>query len=154
MDDEKLKALRAAAEKATPGWRRVGHVEDFHVFIECSDAWAPELGRVLLRMNTNFPYVDDAAYIAQVDPTTILALLDSHAKALGRAESAELGCEIAYRREPTQAEGDAHEHGAPAHRTGECFVPMGGWTGRRCRVCRLWTWGGPTACARCAEADP
>jgi hypothetical protein len=29
---------------------------------------------------------------------------------LDRAESAELGCEIAYRREPTQAEGDAHEY--------------------------------------------
>lgn len=61
-----------------------------------------------------------------------------------RAESAELGCEIAYRREPTQAEGDAHADGAD-----ECFVAMGGWTGRRCRACGRWVWGGPTACDRC-----
>lgn len=70
-----------------------------------------------------------------------------------RAESAELGCDIAYRREPTQAEGDAHEGATHADGRrfpdGECFVPMGGWTGRRCRVCRRWTWGGPTACAVC-----
>jgi 8-oxo-dGTP diphosphatase len=32
------------------------------------------------------------------------------AAGVARAESAELGCEIAYRREPTQAEGDAHEY--------------------------------------------
>jgi hypothetical protein len=67
-----------------------------------------------------------------------------------RAESAEKGCEIAYQREPTQAEGDAHEGGPPSERDGECFVPMGGWTGRRCRACARWTWGGPTICARCA----
>lgn len=67
-----------------------------------------------------------------------------------RAESAELGCAIAYLREPTQAEGDAHEAGEPAHSKGECYVAMGGWTGRRCRVCRRWVWGGPTACVGCA----
>src|SRR5678810_1074005 len=79
-------------------------------------------------------------------------------KAWARAEAAELGCEIAYRREPTQAEGDAFEHQhdqsmGPSHPSGECFVPMGGWTGRRCRVCQRWTWGGPTACASCVTTD-
>jgi hypothetical protein len=64
-----------------------------------------------------------------------------------RAESAELGCAIAYKREPTQAEGDAHDGNMGVR--GECFVAMGGWTGRRCRVCRRWVWGGPTACAGC-----
>lgn len=63
-----------------------------------------------------------------------------------KLESAELGCRIAYRREPTQAEGDAHEAGEPAHAKGQCFVPMGGWTGRRCRICNRWVWGGPTVC--------
>jgi DNA primase large subunit len=87
--------------------------------------------------------------------------LSGESEAVRRAEAAELGCEIAYRREPTQAEGDAHEdnghdcddedcqrcaHLAPLGiKSGECFVPMGGWTGRRCRRCRRWAWGGPTA---------
>ena len=96
--------------------------------------------------------------------------LSGEADAVRRAESAELGCEIAYRREPTQAEGDAHEadHGCDccdddcqrcAHlspqgiKSGECFVAMGGWTGRRCRVCRRWVWGGPTACVACVAAE-
>lgn len=65
-----------------------------------------------------------------------------------QVESAELGCEIAYRREPTQAEGDAHADGAD-----ECFVAMGGWTGRRCRACCRWVWGGPTACDRCVGRE-
>lgn len=67
---------------------------------------------------------------------------------LDRAESAEHGCEIAYRREPTQAEGDAHADGAS-----ECFVAMGGWTGRRCRACGRWVWGGPTACEGCVRRE-
>lgn len=84
--------------------------------------------------------------------------LSSESEAVRRAESAELGCEIAYRREPTQAEGDAHEYEqhesmGPVHGAGECFVPMGGWTGRRCRRCRRWAWGGPTACEACAAFE-
>lgn len=74
--------------------------------------------------------------------------LSGEADAVRRAESAELGCEIAYRREPTQAEGDAHADGDD-----ECFVSMGGWTGRRCRHCRRWAWGGPTACEACAAFE-
>lgn len=76
-------------------------------------------------------------------------------EAVRRAESAELGCDIAYRREPTQEEGDAHEdkqhQSRPDLPTGECFVAMGGWTGRRCRHCARWVWGGPTACVVCVE---
>ena len=74
-----------------------------------------------------------------------------------RAEAAELGCEIAYRREPTQAEGDAHEYrhdqsmGA-SECIGECHVPMGNHHGHRCR-CGLWVWGGPTVCVKCVAAD-
>ena len=74
--------------------------------------------------------------------------LSGEADAVRRAESAEMGCEIAYRREPTQAEGDAAE-ASDAARNGECFVAMGGWTGRRCRACDRWVWGGPTACEGC-----
>lgn len=86
------------------------------------------------------------------------AALAGEADAVRRAESSELGCEIAYRREPTQAEGDAHEHrheqsmGA-SYPSGECFVPMGGWTGRRCRICSRWVWGGPTACVACVRVE-
>jgi hypothetical protein len=84
------------------------------------------------------------------------ARADGESEAVRRAESAELGCDIAYRREPTQEEGDAHEDKqhqsmGPDLPTGECFVAMGGWTGRRCRHCARWVWGGPTACAVCVE---
>ena len=80
------------------------------------------------------------------------------AEATQRAESAELGCDIAYKREPTQAEGDAHEYEqhesmGPVRKTGECFVSMGGWTGNRCRLCSRWVWGGPTACERCVARE-
>lgn len=70
-------------------------------------------------------------------------------EALFRAESAELGCEIAYRREPTQAEGDAHEW---PRGEGECHVPMGNHHGHRC-LCGIWVWGGPTVCRRCVDAE-
>jgi len=69
-------------------------------------------------------------------------------EALDGAESAEFGCEIAYKREPTQEEADANANGAD-----ECFIPMGGWTARRCRHCRIWVFGGPTACVRCVERN-
>jgi len=65
-----------------------------------------------------------------------------------RAESAEMGCAIAYRREPTEAEAEAFADGAD-----ETFVPMGGWTARRCRFCSRWVFGGPTACVRCVERE-
>lgn len=70
-------------------------------------------------------------------------------------DSLRLGCEIAYRREPTQAEGDAHEYrhdqsmGA-SYGASECFVPMGGHHGWRCK-CGVWVWGGPTVCQRCVD---
>ena len=72
-------------------------------------------------------------------------------------DSLRLGCEIAYRREPTQEEGDAYEHhhdqsmGA-SHGSGECFVPMGSHHGWKCK-CGTWVWGGPTVCQRCVDAD-
>lgn len=59
-------------------------------------------------------------------------------------------------REPTQAEGDAHEYrndqgmGA-SYGAGESFVPMGSHHGWRCR-CGTWVWGGPTVCQRCVDA--
>lgn len=85
---------------------------------------------------------------------TALRELDA---ALSRAEPAELGCEIAYRREPTQAEGDAHEYrheqsmGA-SEAIRECHVPMGNHHGHRC-LCGRWVWGGPTVCQRCVDAE-
>ena len=79
------------------------------------------------------------------------------AAAVRRAESAEIGCEIAYRREPAQAEGDAHEYrhdqsmGASEY-IRECHVPMGNHHGHRC-LCGRWVWGGPTVCQRCVDAE-
>jgi hypothetical protein len=72
-------------------------------------------------------------------------------------DSLRLGCEIAYRREPTQAEGDAHEYrhdqsmGA-SECIRECHVPMGNHHGHRC-PCGRWVWGGPTVCQRCVGAE-
>jgi len=83
--------------------------------------------------------------------------LSGEADAVRRAESAELGCEIAYKREPTQAEGDAHEYrhdqslGA-SECIRECHVPMGNHHGHRC-LCGRWVWGGPTVCQRCVDAE-
>lgn len=72
-------------------------------------------------------------------------------------DSLRLGCEIAYKREPTQEEGDAFERihdqsMGVSHRSGECFVPMGSHSGRKCK-CGTWVWGGPTVCRRCIDAD-
>lgn len=82
--------------------------------------------------------------------TAIDSLIRIREELLQRVEAAELGCDIAYKREPTQSEGDAHEWmGAK----GTCFVTMGGWTGNRCRVCSKWVWGGPTACNACIAQE-
>lgn len=58
-------------------------------------------------------------------------------------------------REPTPFEGDRWEHVTHADGytapPGECFVPRGGWTGRRCRRYSRWTWGGPTVCKECID---
>ena len=56
---------------------------------------------------------------------------------------------LRYEREPSQAEGDAAEGGPPNNVAGECWIAP--WTGRRCRHCSRWVWGGPTACVGCAE---
>lgn len=66
-------------------------------------------------------------------------------------DSLRLGCEIAYRREPTQAEGDANACGSD-YGADECFVPMGGHHGWKCK-CGTWVFGGPTVCHRCVDAD-
>lgn len=60
------------------------------------------------------------------------------------------------RREPTadeadQCEGKSQDPDSPSLSEGECFVPLGGWTGRRCVDCRKWTFGGPTRCLLCAS---
>jgi hypothetical protein len=90
--------------------------------------------------------LDEAVSMMPVMPAQeALTLLEEHVHSLRMA------VEIAQEREPTQAEGDAHEWRQPSHAKGECFVPAGGWTGRRCRACNRWVWGGPTACVGCAE---
>jgi hypothetical protein len=56
-------------------------------------------------------------------------------------------------REPTQAEGDAHEYlhdqsMGPSYGAGECFVPMGNHHGWRCK-CGVWVWGSKIVCQQC-----
>ena len=65
---------------------------------------------------------------------------------------------VTCEREPTKREGDALErkHNGGEGRiypASECFVANGGWTGRRCRRCTRWVWGGPTACERCVAEE-
>ncbi len=60
----RVEALLDAEASMTPGPWRAGSFETFNIFVPCDDALAPELGRVLLRMNVHFPFVDDAAGIA------------------------------------------------------------------------------------------
>ena len=84
-------------------------------------------------------------------PADILALV-AEVRQLRQALS--ITCE----REPTKREGDAYEDKqdvsmGPSYPTGECFVARGGWTGRRCRRCTEWVWGGPTACLRCVAEE-
>lgn len=89
---------------------------------------------------------------AQRTEEQLNAALSGEADAVRRAESAELGCEIAYRREPTQAEGDAHCLDRSSTAIQECHVPMGNHHGHRCS-CGRWVWGGPTICQRCVDAS-
>jgi hypothetical protein len=84
-------------------------------------------------------------------PADVLALI-AEVRQLQQALS--ITCE----REPTKREGDAYEikhevSMGPSYPTGECFVARGGWTGRRCRRCTRWVWGGPTACERCVAEE-
>lgn len=65
-------------KRATPGPWRQGNVETYHVFCPYADALAPELGRVLLRMNTHFEHEADTAFIAAArtrEPLLAKALL-------------------------------------------------------------------------------
>lgn len=56
----------AITNARTPGEWRQGAVEKYNVFCSADDpdVLAPGLGRVLLGMNTHFPYEADAAFIA------------------------------------------------------------------------------------------
>lgn len=126
-----------------------GHVPICSTF--CLQAW-PRVSALLADRDEWRQQHENALASWQADLRALDAAkndaLSGEADAVRRAESAEQGCEIAYRREPTQAEGDAHADGAD-----ECFVTMGGWTGHRCRACGRWVWGGPTACDRCVGRE-
>ena len=95
----------------------------------------------------------DMASEAQADALSDASKARSEASdAMARAESAELGCEIAYRREPTPAEGEAYAHQMCEGAIVEAHVPMGNWHGHRC-TCGKWVWGGGTVCQRCVDAQ-
>jgi hypothetical protein len=84
---------------------------------------------------------------AVVSDEQISRVRDAMEDVIRIVDSLRLGCEIAYRREPTQAEGEAHGHGE-----GECFVAMGGHHGHKCK-CGAWVWGGPKVCQRCINRE-
>lgn len=156
-----IEVLREALDQAT---RMLG-------LIETDADLAAQIHRVLHRCETNVlpalaseleaadavndrirTILDEAVSMMPVMPAQeALTLLEEHVHSLRMA------VEIAQRREPTQAEGDAHEWRKPSGAPDdggdgppdECYVPAGGWTGRRCRVCNRWVWGGPTACVGC-----
>lgn len=140
------------AECAVCCWKTMKRVteSDGHVPIcssFCLQAW-PRVRDLLARVAAYEEVLTTRREHEQRADDRLNDALSGEADAVRRAESAELGCEIAYRREPTQAEGDAHADGAD-----ECFVTMGGWTGRRCRACGRWVWGGPTACEGCVRRE-
>lgn len=76
IDLDELDRKASAAAEETPGpWRR-GAVEWHQVFAQYDNALAPQLGRVLLRMNTHFPNAITAEHIAACDPGTVGGLID------------------------------------------------------------------------------
>src|SRR5690606_5034285 len=92
MPDLDLDDLEAKARAATPGWRRQGAAEKHHVFIQHDHGIAPELGRVLLRMNEHFPYEADAAFVAACSPDVVRALVERGRSAAARASWALSNC--------------------------------------------------------------
>lgn len=73
IDRDKLRAL---AQAATPGEWRHGEYERYNVFVNVPRGEWLGHERVLLRMNTHFEYIEDAAFIAAANPQAVLALLD------------------------------------------------------------------------------
>lgn len=120
----------------------------------CSSRGKPEASTC----PTSRSFMDErkSVYVV-VDDEQITRVRSAMEDVTSLVDSLRLGCEIAYRREPTQEEGDAHEHrhdqsmGA-SHGSAECFVPMGSHHGWKCK-CGTWVWGGPTVCQRCVDAD-
>lgn len=82
ITSDELAEWRRATLAATAGEWRQGNVEKYHVFCDAPDRdlLAPELGRVLLKMNTYFPYESDAHFIA-IARTAMPRLIRSHAAA-------------------------------------------------------------------------
>lgn len=71
--------LERRARAATQGLWRQGSVEKYNVFVPCTGDECMGNERVLLRMNTHFPYKAeyeaDAAYIEAARPSIVLALI-------------------------------------------------------------------------------
>lgn len=80
------------------------------------------------------------------------AIIEDPSLLFGRVQSAELGCEIAYRREPTADEAEAFKFDRGDGTIVETHVPMGNWHGHRC-TCGKWVWGVGTVCQGCVDAQ-
>lgn len=72
--NDRLSQIEARLNAATPYEWKQGDFETYHVYVKTPDAFSPELGRVLLRMNTHFAYENDARFIAAA-PEDIAFLL-------------------------------------------------------------------------------
>lgn len=151
----------SAAECAVCGWESMKRVVEGDGFVPicslfCLQAW-PRVRDLLDRISAYEEVLATRREHARRADDRLNDALSGEADAVSRAESAELGCEVAYRREPTQAEGDAHEYrhdqsmGA-SECIRECHVSMGNHHGHRC-LCGRWVWGAPTVCQRCVDAE-
>ena len=164
LDLEKLRALEAAA---TPGpWR--WWTSNSHIRLS-SDPTGKD-GDVAYAFTSRSDGVPSIG-ISEEDMVLVAALRNSAGDLLAAAAEREQLRRIYLRyqderdaarselaklreREPTQAEGDAFEGRSDSDgklfAPGECFV---GRTGRRCRVCRRWVWGGPNVCEVCVVRE-
>lgn len=94
MTDEQMAALRAAAEKATPGpWNTNGYNENE---VDAND------GRIVAicfgpESHTEPAALANAAYIALANPAAVLALLDRVAAAEAQLERADTAINILHR---------------------------------------------------------
>lgn len=84
LTQKRVAEIRARTERATPGPWRVGYVEKWHVYCPHPNGIAPELGRVLFRVNEHFPYIPDVEFVANArqDISDLLAAVGAQREEL------------------------------------------------------------------------
>lgn len=144
VDLDKLEAL---LEEATPGTWRLYETEP-----GIGNAWVDELpeGSVAIETRSGVGALGQAVAATPRTETAeaVVALRNAASAMIAELRALKSERDELLKREPTQEEADAIADGAA-----EAFVPAGGWTARRCRVCHRWVFGGPTACAACTSRE-